>query len=178
MKQCLIVVFLIMLFLPGVFPQSLVEQRKARNGVIDLRGAEFRGGAFSLNGEWKFYPDQLLEPDQVSGNNARNTEFPKLWTKEAGPRNPGNGTATYALTILLSPDHPKLAFELPESYCSNNLYANNSLISWNGVPATTRNKSIPFWETKTINAPPGDTIKLVLQLANFWHSKGGCLKIS
>ncbi|HTE25484.1 ATP-binding protein [Flavitalea sp.] len=173
MKQCLIVFLLLTLSLPGVFSQSLVEQRKARNGVIDLRGVDYRDGAFSLRGEWKFYPDQLLEPDQIPVNNARITEFPKLWTKQAGPSDPGNGIATYALTILLSPDHPRLAFEMSESYCSSNLYGNNTLISSNGVPATTRSKSIPFWETRTINAPSGDTILLVIQLANFWHSKGG-----
>jgi signal transduction histidine kinase/CheY-like chemotaxis protein len=173
MKQCLIVILLLTLFLPGIFSQALIGQIKAQNGIIDLRGADFRGGAFSLRGEWKFYPDLLLEPDQVQGLNARNTEFPKLWTKKAGPADPRNGTATYVLTILLSPDHPKLAIEVPESYCASNLYANNLLINSNGVPASTSKLSTPFWETKTINAPSGDTILLVLQLANFWHSKGG-----
>jgi signal transduction histidine kinase/CheY-like chemotaxis protein len=173
MKQCMIVFLLLTLNVPGVFSQSVVEQRRARNGIVDLRGDDFRSASFSLRGEWKFYPGQLLAPAQISNASGKTIEFPKLWTKDSGPADPTNGTATYALKILLAPDHPRLAFEVPESYCSINVYANNSLIGSNGVTATTKTASIPFWETKTINAPAGDTILLVLQVANFWHSKGG-----
>src|SRR5688572_24675150 len=173
MKQCMIALILLLLNAAGVFSQSVVAQRRARNGVMDLREENFKGGSFSLRGEWKFYPDQLTGPGKIAASGAKIVEFPKLWGGDWGPKDPTNGTGTYALTIILAPGHPKLAFQVPESYCSLNLFANNSLIASNGVTATTKEASKPFWETKTVNAPSGDTIQLILQVANFWHSKGG-----
>ncbi|RYY21278.1 MAG: ATPase, partial [Chitinophagaceae bacterium] len=173
MKQCLIVFLLHTLLITGLFSQSRIEHKDALNGVIDLRNEKFDRGSFSLRGEWRFYPDLLLEPLQVAGEKGKLVRFPGLWTKESGPKDPKNGVATYSLTILLSPHHPRLALEIPESFCSLNLYANNSLLSWNGVTGATKAGSTPFWETKTVNLPAADTINLVLQVANFWHSKGG-----
>jgi signal transduction histidine kinase/CheY-like chemotaxis protein len=169
----MIAFLLLTLTVTGVFSQPLAGKRKARKGVLDLRGANFQRGTFALRGEWNFYPDQLLDPRGITSAGGGVIEFPKLWTRQSGPKDPTNGTATYSLTILLSPGHPKLALKVPESYCSINIYANNTLIGWNGFTAATKAASTPFWETKTINAPAGDTIHLVLQVANFWHSKGG-----
>jgi len=53
---------------------------------------------------------------------------------------------------------------------------NGRVISQNGEPATTKEKAIPFWATKVVELPDTDTISLVLQVANFWHYKGGTYK--
>jgi signal transduction histidine kinase/ActR/RegA family two-component response regulator len=68
--------------------------------------------------------------------------------------------------------------EVPDVYCSYKLYINGVVQAQNGEPATTASEAIPFWTTRTIALPAGesDTLVLVLQVANFWHAKGGTYK--
>ncbi len=58
------------------------------------------------------------------------------------------------------------------------MYINGIVQIQNGEPATTKEKARPFWVTRTIALPPGetDTLVLVLQMANFWHARGGPYK--
>ncbi|MDE3145214.1 MAG: response regulator, partial [Bacteroidota bacterium] len=47
----------------------------------------------------------------------------------------------------------------------------------NGNPDSTKERSIPKWISKTIQLiNPADTLHIVLQIANYWHSKGGPYK--
>src|SRR6202000_228618 len=74
--------------------------------------------------------------------------------------------------------HPALGLQIPDTYCNLKLYVNGVVEAQNGVPATTKDKSTPFWVTRTIALPPAtpDTLVLVLQVANFWHARGGPYK--
>ena len=157
-----------------VSAQNRAECPVARSGILDLRNADLNNEHFALAGEWKFYPDLLLGQKQLSSYPASTIKYPALWSKSAGPRNVSEGTATYSLMILLPRKRPRLALKVPETFSAYILFANEENISSNGKPATTREQSIPFWETRTVNLPATtDTIHLVMQMANYWHHKGG-----
>ncbi|HVS96941.1 MAG TPA: ATP-binding protein [Puia sp.] len=155
----------------------------AKRGVIDLRQENLFDKSFTINGEWGFYWGRLLTPDSLSGPAAPMPDyvpFPVLWNdlRLNGKKIPAQGYATYTLTVLLPAKRPRLGMEVPDAYCSLKLYVNGVVQTQNGQPATTRDAGTPFWVTRNIALPPGerDTLVLVLQVANFWHARGGPYK--
>jgi len=152
----------------------------AKKGIIDLRQENFFDKSFTINGEWGFYWNRLLDPDSLSSADPVYVPFPRLWNdlKIDGHPIPAQGYATYTLTILLPAKRPRLGMEIPDAYCSLKLYVNGVVQAQNGEPATTRESATPFWVTRNIALPPGerDTLVLVLQVANFWHARGGAYK--
>ncbi|HXB93754.1 MAG TPA: ATP-binding protein [Puia sp.] len=152
----------------------------AQHGIIDLRHCDLFDKSFAINGEWGFFWNRLLDPDSIASARPDYVPFPQLWNDlrlHGQPISP-QGYATYTLTILLPSKRPRLGMEIPDTYCSLKLYVNGVVQAQNGVPATTRAAATPFWVTRNIALPPGerDTLVLVLQIANFWHARGGPYK--
>ncbi|HRN55754.1 MAG TPA: ATP-binding protein, partial [Agriterribacter sp.] len=80
----------------------------------------------------------------------------------------------YELIILLSRGIPPTGLRIPDMYSSYRLYVNDSMAMENGKPAITKEDARPFWAERIIVLPQNtDTVRLLLQVANFWHSKGG-----
>ena len=152
----------------------------AHTGILDLRNQNLFGRSFSLNGEWGFFWNRLLPPDSLSSAVPDYVPFPVLWKDLSvkGQKIPSQGYATYILTILLPAKRPRIGLEVPEVYSSMKLYVNGVVQVQDGEPATTEEKATPFFANKTIALPNGerDTLVLVLQIANFWHARGGVYK--
>ena len=152
----------------------------AQRGVIDLRNADLFGKSLPVNGEWAFYWNRLLSPDSLSSATPDYVPFPVLWNDLHihGQQVPTIGYATYTLTILLPAKRPRLGMEIPDAYCALKLYVNGLVQAQYGQPATTKETATPFWVTRTFVIPPGepDTLVVVMQIANFWHARGGPYK--
>jgi signal transduction histidine kinase len=152
----------------------------ALHGLIDLRKENLFDKSLSLNGEWGFYWNRLLPPDSISTPPPAYVPYPVLWKDLSldGHPVPTIGYATYTLTVLLPHKRPRIGLEVPDAYCSYRLYVNGVLQTQDGVPATTREKATPFWATRNVALPPGepDTLRFVMQIANFWHARGGPYK--
>jgi len=152
----------------------------AQKGVLDLRNADLFDHPVKLHGEWKFYWMHLLSPDNLTSATPDVAPYPRLWKDLSlhGRKYPTQGYATYSLTVLLPKRRPRIGLEVPDTYCSYKLFVNGAVQSQNGQPDTTRDASIPFWATRTVVLPAGetDTLQVVIQIANFWHAKGGPYK--
>lgn len=151
----------------------------AKKGVLDLSSGPITN-KIELNGEWLFYWQQLLNPgDRPSGKPAL-IDFPSLWNtgyQIAGKKLPAFGYATYQLTILLPKQHGELRLSVPDMYCAYKLYVNGVPAAGNGKVSRTAEGFEPHWQYKTIDFnDKTDTLNLVLQIANFVHSKGGITK--
>ena len=102
-----------------------------------------------------------------------------LWNKTLlnGKVLPAKGYATYALTILLPQNRKQLALKLPDVYTSYKLFINGKVFAQNGEPGTSAETTTSHWENTALQLPDNcDTLKLILQVANFVHSKGGPYK--
>jgi len=87
---------------------------KAVKGVLDLTDWDFnRDGPVNLSGEWEFYWQQHLIPqDFITDTSNLKTKFievPGYWTgyRLEAKKLPGYGYATYRLNILLNSVHPR-----------------------------------------------------------------------
>lgn len=180
MKKSRSPVFLLLLlfFTTGVYANPVVPGM-ARRGVLDLRTTTLSDKTITLGGEWSMYWNRLLTPTDTPDTAAIYTSFPNLWKNIVvdGKPLPSQGYATYELTLLLPHDRPVLGLEIPDVYSCYNLYVNDTLLWSNGHPGKTAATSTPFWNTRTLRLfPDSDTLHLLMQVANFWHAKGGTYK--
>lgn len=145
----------------------------AKNGMLDVRGADLNKSRVSLAGQWYFYESGLLAPQEVAAVMKTFDEFPKTWN-DVRKSGTGSGYATYMLYILPPGDIKTLAIELPQIYSSYALWINYKLVAGNGTVGTSAEETVPQWMPQTVSFEnAGDTLQLVLQISNFHHYKGG-----
>ncbi len=152
---------------------------KARGGVLDLRNADLSKTSVALNGEWQFYWKQLIDSSHNPAGLPSMVQYPSLWGKtKINDETIGSfGYGTYSLKVLLPKMKSRIALEIPDVYSSYKMYVNGSLFAQNGEPAATAASATPFWTTQVVVLPPNmDTMQVTMQVANFWHSKGGTYK--
>jgi signal transduction histidine kinase/CheY-like chemotaxis protein len=154
----------------------------AIKGWLDLRQANLQQNTITLSGEWEFYWQQLANnsgalpqrPDTYS-------KLPQLWNNISinGHAIPAQGYATYRLRIVLPAGHAApAALLVPDFYTAYRLYANGNLLASDGKVGTSKDSSYPHWSSQLVKLPNNaDTLELLLQVCNFVHAKGGCMKL-
>ena len=150
---------------------------QTQSATIDLRNADF-SKSLSLDGTYEFYWDQLLLPGQLDTLTPGYFPFPSLWNNQfVGDKHlNANGFATYRAIILL-PERSDYTLYVEDVYSAFALYFNGKLIAKNGQVATTPEAYLPKWKPQFVALPNvSDTNELILQIANFDHSKGGALE--
>ena len=151
----------------------------AQKGVIDLRKTDLKKQEIPLVGDWAIYWKRILSPKDSAVVPTAFVPFPKLWTKTVinGAPLSNTGYASYSLDVLLPVHENKLALEIPDTYTSYRLFVNGEMFANCGNPDSLEENAIPKWVQKTIELTThADTLHLILQVANFWHSKGGPYK--
>ena len=138
--------------------------------------AKFWSGdsSFPIVGPCYFFEEQLLTPEECSKARGHVVNFPALWNPNQ-QKETALGYATYSLMVLLKAGHPKdLALALPQMYSGYRLWVNGKLLAENGKVGKSEKECTPQWRPQTVLIEvPGDSISLVLQIANFHHAKGG-----
>ena len=150
----------------------------AKNGVIDLRSESF-DSKLALNGEWMFYWNQLLDPNETPKTKGVIVDFPKKWNDLTinGKKLPSFGYATYKLTLLLPKEKTSFKIDIPDVYCAYRLFLNGRMVAEAGKVSTNEKEFVPHWQYNAFDVPEGtDTAVLILQITNFVHSKGGIKK--
>ncbi len=152
---------------------------RAVKGVIDLRKSDLKNEQVSLSGEWAIYWKKLIGGNDTLSKPDAFVQFPVLWTHTQlnGIPLPHFGYASYAVTLLLPKNSGRLALEIPDTYSCYRLFVNGKVFAESGNPDSTEEKAVPRWVEKTVEiTEPADTLRMVLQVANYWHSKGGPYK--
>jgi hypothetical protein len=166
--------FIFCLLLVFTGSASLAAPPKAIKGVLDIHTLDLNRNRVALSGAWIFIDNQLVSPAHVfDPSNERHVEFPQTWNNARASRS-GVGYATYGLKVVTSPDDKSLALEFPQIYSSYVLWVNDKIIAQNGRVAMSESEVVPQWMPQTVSfSNPGDTIRIVLQIANFQHHTGG-----
>lgn len=151
---------------------------KAKRGLLDLRQEAF-DKKVALDGEWEFYWHRLLGPNDRISKPGVLVEFPFMWGNYVlnGKRLPGFGYASYKLTVLLPKKRKQLRITMPDAYTAYRFFVNGKQMADNGKVSTTAEGFMPHWQYQAFDVDHNtDTLHLILQIANFVHTKGGIKK--
>ncbi|MEI2399649.1 sensor histidine kinase [Paenibacillus phytohabitans] len=160
---------------------------RSEEGVLDLTQASILKTPLKLQGEWEFYWQELLSPEDIrsrmaSGEMAdRYIGIPSSWLgyKLDGQELEGQGFATFRLVTRLSGQdrNERLALRLPTIFHAYKLWVNGELLAEVGEVGQDKSSVTPRLATKLVFFQPGsDTVELVMQVANFHHKRGGITK--
>lgn len=114
-----IVAYLLVLLLPLIvgliFYYFSDKPRNVISGVADFTSGIHRERTMALNGSWEFFPGQLLTPQEIQKQPAKEfIEVPTSWTKQPvnqGKPLPALSCGTYHMKILL-PSSQKVGYAL------------------------------------------------------------------
>ncbi|WP_017691533.1 ATP-binding protein [Paenibacillus sp. PAMC 26794] len=160
---------------------------QSEEGVLDLTQVQVSMNPQQLTGEWAFYWQELLSPEDIrvrsakEGNQDHWISIPNSWLGYPleGEKLGGTGYATFRLVIKLSEQdrHERLALRLPSIFHAYKLWVNGELLVEVGKVGQDKNSMIPHLATKLLFIQPeNDTVELVMQVANFQHNRGGITK--
>ena len=154
----------------------------AERGVLDLSEWDpDRDGPVSLDGQWEFFWDRLLTPEDFAAGRAVQARsgyltFPGYWTKFEidGRPLPGAGQATFRLRILMPPGGRDLTVRFLSVRAACRVWANGKLIAETGVVGHSAEAEIP---DRTIAltqvTSDGTPVDLVMQISNHFFPGGG-----
>ncbi len=152
----------------------------ASSGVLDLRNWDFdRHGIVNLKGEWEFYWDRLLSPEDFQEKQPGKTgllELPGLWNNFplAGEELPGRGYATFRLKILVPEGQRSYGLKITEMESAYRIWVNGKQVARSGRVGTSKDGMVHSWVRKEAFFSSGSgALDLVMQMSNFKHRKGG-----
>jgi signal transduction histidine kinase len=133
--------------------------------------------AKTINSNWEFYWEKLMTPEdfKTSSSSGKFTldswaNIPQLEAKSLVPL----GYATYRTTFSLPKDRPHTSLYIPSIYSASKTWINGKLISEIGRVGTTKATTIHRRTSQIIPLDDHDTtFEIVIQVANFYHHKGG-----
>lgn len=157
-------------------PQQSPPQ--AVNGVLDLRNWDFeRDGPLNLTGDWAFYWQELIPPEQIQDTNPQNYfKVPQIWTGKVinGEKLSPQGYATFALTVLLPQTSKIYGLHLRGEGTAYTLWVNNVILAQNGKVGTSQEAMIAESKPQVVFfQADSETVNFVIQISNFDHRKGG-----
>lgn len=155
----------------------------AEKGFVDLSGWDFdKQGNVKLDGDWRFYPNLLLTPQEIEGNAVhpeRYIEVPNGWSnKETSSFMKDKGFGTYRLEVKV--DSGVSLYGIKTTYIRNasKIYVNGKWVGNSGNPAESvadgyESRNVPY---TAYFAPDGDRVVITVQAANLDYYYGGIIQ--
>ncbi len=179
----------LMLFISGLLLQSCSSQRQkaqkdatpiAIDGFLDLTSWNFNEGEVYLNGDWEFYPNQLLYPGDFTNpetiTNRTLLTVPSTWEKYKadGHGAPLKGFATYRLLFNTVEQSQLFIFRLGEIHSAYSMFVNGKLLASLGKVGESKDAYATQMHPQVSGLfKPDLKNEIVLQLSNFEMPFGG-----
>ena len=185
MKKTTLIILLFLFF--GCGPNNNISQSYpiASQGIIDFSDWDFeKDGSVFLNGEWEFYWNELLTPEDFKNKkySPAHVNVPKPWNNyldENDKPYPANGFATYRIKLITSPNQKKLCLRLTEIRDAYNLWIDENLVIAHGKVGKDKSSmtaridaNLTSFELKNGQA------EILLQVSNFRSGKAGLIRKS
>ncbi|MBW2406245.1 MAG: 7TM-DISM domain-containing protein, partial [Deltaproteobacteria bacterium] len=158
---------------------------KAIKGVIDLSDWDLKeDGPVDLDGEWEFYWQQHLMPQDFFSETAPlktgYIEVPGYWKDYEfdGKKLPRYGCVTYRLNVVLNQQHESLALRTVEISNAYTIYVNGQRIGSLGQAGNNRETTIPRQIPQIFDfLHKTDQMEIIIQVSNFHHRRGGIWEV-
>lgn len=188
-KRLLLLIITITL-LPAIITfisQKEKEMPKGQKGFLDLSSWDFnQNGSVKLDGEWRFYPNLLLTPQDMNKfpTASEHVQVPGRWSKgELKGIQKDDGIGTYRLKIRVNNDLDIMGIRIKNIRLSYKIFVNGKEMESCGNPAADEKSgyvanNLPmtvFFPLNRENENTG-TIDLVIQVANINYYNGGIIQ--
>jgi hypothetical protein len=158
---------------------------RAVNGVLDLTDWDFKiDGPVDLSGEWEFYWQQHLTPQDFTSKTAiRKTGFievPGYWNgyELDGKNLPGYGYVTYRLNVVLNKQHDPMALRTVEISNAYTIFVNGQRVGSLGQAGKNRETTVPLQYPQIFDfAPKTNKMEIIIHVSNFHHRRGGIWEV-
>lgn len=179
MRKLLLIFIVISIVVIGLTTQLLNNESpnapKAVAGVIDLRQYDLHENTVSLDGEWDFIPDELLNYSEFDTYHSYLVNVPSLWSryKLDDQTFTSLGSGTYRLKVLINHTDAILGIKTGNIRMSNAIYINEKRIGQSGEPAedsTYVQQNVPY---VAYFSPDKDELEIIIHVANFDYASGG-----
>ena len=152
----------------------LYSQETNLRSEFDFSEIDFENDtSVALTGQWEFYWDTLLEPDESSLKYSLEY-LPGFWKNYGVNEYSATGYATFKTRVKLSRERPILAFQIGDIHNSYNLFVNDKLVRSVGHVTKSIEGSVPKWVPQFIVLDDtSEILKITLQVSNFRHRNGG-----
>ncbi|MWC30251.1 sensor domain-containing diguanylate cyclase [Paenibacillus sp. MMS18-CY102] len=152
------------------------HQPVAVQGMLDLRQTD-GDHAVSLDGEWGFYWNRLVDPEQVGQDRpADYVAVPNAWSKyQLQNGKPDRaGYATYTLHVHHAEPNKVWAIDMPTISSAYKLWVDGKLLIQNGkVSAQAGGTGVRMQQQVAVFQSADRTIDIVMQVSNSMHPRGG-----
>ena len=157
-------------FIPKTQSPSDTSYR-AEKGVLDLRGWDKTKIPYiSLDGEWEFFWNQLLGPDDLPQNGTVYSKVPGTWDESS------TGYATYRLHVLSDPLEGTFALRNLTAGTAMNMFVDGKQVVAIGHVSHDRDKAVPAYRTGVTllkDLEHAISFDIVLQISNYDYRIGG-----
>jgi DNA-binding CsgD family transcriptional regulator len=193
MRRSIVIITLVALLVPPVI-QNISSQETGSEypstapGVLDFREHDFASdGIVELNGEWLIFWNQLVGPgspaderiEMLRERSDGSFRIPRTWNnwRHKGQPVGGHGYATFVTDLYLPQSMNRAALWIPNASTAYTLWVDGQVVSRSGTPGVDRSTSRPRYVVRTANFPVAENpVRLVLQVSNFHHRRGGMWK--
>lgn len=177
---------LLLLFGTGIAVFSYMPDMvytNAAKGKLDLTDTSSfgKGDIFVLEGEWEYYPNQLLGPEEFDSGIKEQTlytSYPNYWSRDKEHFKEAKGYATYRLTVTLPDFYKTIGIFSRFQYGAYRIYVNGYELM--EVGKISENKSEHYFsyrpQSSYLNpfaAKNGNQAEIILQVQNYMHYASG-----
>lgn len=153
---------------------------QAKHGVLSLQSWDSKKDKIiELNGEWDFYPNELIVPNptkDVFGNYHTILKFvnvPMSWNNYISKNPTPYGVGTYHLLIHV-PKDDRFGVKLNTIRDANKVYINGVKLGSAGIPSKSKKEYRFDFKKYVVVANSNDqTVDIVIQVANKEYANGG-----
>jgi diguanylate cyclase (GGDEF)-like protein len=170
-----------LLFLPLIYHFGVALQpaeKQAFDGQITIQTSDFsQRKTVALIGDWSFFWQQLLEPEQIKPAIKKSTLIKGGGGWQSGQydfEHDAIGFATYHLDVVLEQGARNLAIRLPQIESAYRLYINTEFMASGGLVTDTESVGLPGYNTAIVRIPDGfKEFSITIQVSNYHSGWGG-----
>lgn len=172
---CLLIIAISSLYIYMINFQNKKQEFVVEDGVLNLEDWDMKG-SIKLDGQWEFYPNQLLNPDDLKdkGRPPSYIKVPGTWNLLMGDK--ADGAGTYRTTIKV-PEPGIYAIKSRTIRLASKIFLNKVEVANAGQVSTSREGYVPESKYKIgVDNSIDNKLELVIQVSSYNYGTGGILK--
>ncbi|MCT2537138.1 histidine kinase [Aquibacillus koreensis] len=180
-KLFILVTFVLIIGLVAYYWNVLNKETVVKRGEVNLTQTDFfEKGYIELNGEWEFYWEELLTPENFKQQNQAidYTIVPGNWSQDLhGNQYKNKGFATYRMVINEISNEKYFGFKKSNIRNASKIYINGEVVLEDGQVSPSMEDSVPGNNSEIIYFELQDeTAEIIIHASNHEYIVGGIAK--